>query len=838
MYITNLDEVVAALRPKLKEYLVLKKGIRANARKINCFVHEEHDPSMYFNPKTNDETVKCFGCLWSGDIFGAASAIENLPTNGEGWIKETVPHLAKLLDVPISLGEPTPEESEKAKFFKLTRDITDIALSNDDLESNAIKYADNRGWVQESLPIFSIEDDVLISRLVGMGWDAAELNRTLLIRSKYNSFFGLDKVTFVIEDHRARPVGFISRNIHEDATSKYINTQENVIFEKGKHLLGLPTALKEAKKYGLYIVEGPGDLAHLRRLGIINSVAVCSTALTEHHLLLLKQLGIRRIYLSFDWDNPGLIATQRVLEGVLGVASGIATYIVLSPQESFEDFKDNPKDPDEYLCKIKDPQAYLDLKKVSAFEWRLGQASEHDAPDVICTRMVPIIASEEAAVKRELLISTLSQFTGISASAILSDVNSLRDDKFNERIEKLSTAAKQYVAEVEEAPDNIMTHMAKHELEVEKIEKEYKKDTVGVNYQLARWDAVQEHRSRQKDNPDASSFKMNYFTAFHNAMAGGMNWANGCLMYMGGRSNSGKTATVITIGVDVAMSDPDALVILHSTDDSYEQLEPRIKTNVWRMTSGLEEHPLTIGMMVQPHLYLTPKPQAFHKAYAEVNDIFRDLLNQERLVVVDSEDGSTLTTLERNVRYYRARYPSKKIMLVCDNTHNYMDYSHLDSTARMTLISNRQKSLTAKYHACMIATAEYRKNMPQDPSKLKWPVDDDLADARALMYRPNVILHVYNDMNDREEYAEIFWQDEKEEIHPRLLLNFTKNKISTFKEKLVLDLDEKTVTLKPKSSSKALEEAEAFKEAKESKTVKVSGTKVVAIEASEFKEEK
>ncbi len=93
MYITNLDEVVPVLRGRLRDYLVLKLGIRANARKIKCFAHGDEDPSMHFNPKNDDETVKCFSCGWSGDIFAAAAHLENLPSSGSEWITQTIPAL-------------------------------------------------------------------------------------------------------------------------------------------------------------------------------------------------------------------------------------------------------------------------------------------------------------------------------------------------------------------------------------------------------------------------------------------------------------------------------------------------------------------------------------------------------------------------------------------------------------------------------------------------------------------------------------------------------------------------------------------------------------------------
>ena len=137
----------------------------------------------------------------------------------------------------------------------------------------------------------------------------------------------------------------------------------------------------------------------------------------------------------------------------------------------------------------------------------------------------------------------------------------------------------------------------------------------------------------------------------------------------------------------------------------------------------------------------------------------------------------------------------------------------------------------------MIATAEYRKNMPMDHSRFKLPVDDDLADARALMYRPNAIFHVYNDLHDRKEHAEIFWAGEDGKAYPRLLLHFTKNKISGFKDKLVLDLDPKSVTLQPKNPQTARIETDAFISQKSEGIVKTDGTSVIYIKANEYNNE-
>ena len=825
MYITDIDEVISLLRSKLSDYLALKIKDFDPTKKFKCFAHDDHDPSMHVNPKTGNETVKCFSCGYHGDIFTAAETFDSLPTNGHEWLTVTVPTLCDALNIEYSIGNLTQVDKERIALYKLAQDISDILASQKSKEN---PYLVERNWIQNLIPVGTIDPDELIARLVERGWDSAFINTSSFIKTRYMSFFGEDKVTFAIKDHCKRTVGFICRNLNfkEDNLPKYVNTPESSIYKKNQALMGIDVAYKEAKKYGLYVVEGPGDLMQLYRLGIKNAIAVCGTAFTENHLFYLKQIGIRKIFLNFDWDQAGYAATQRVLESILKTTSGVSTYVVEAPGGSI-------KDTDEFLKDKTSAADYLELRKISAFEWQLNSFSDSETPDVICQKMIPIIAAEETGVKRELLIKELAQHTTVSTAAISADVSAIRNNKFSEKLQKTKEIAEAYMRSVEQDPDNIRAHFATHEQAIEILEKEFKTDTIGINYQLSRFDAIQELRNSASEDESAASFKMNYFKDFVDNMNGGMSWASGALIYVGGRANSGKTATCLMIGTDIALSDENAIVIIHSTDDSYEQIEPRIKTNIYRMMRP-NGPPLTIGMVVQPKFHLRDLPQEYTDAFEEANSMFKSLIEQERLVIIDSEDGATLSTLERNLRYYRMRYPNKKIMMVCDNTHNYLDFMNLEQSSRMTMISNQQKNLTVKYHACMIATAEYRKNMPMDHSKLRLPVDDDLADARALMYRPNVIWHVYNDMHDRKEHAEIFWKDVDGNIRPRLLLHFTKNKISGFKDKLVLDLDPSTVSLKPVTSDQALKEAEDFRDLKDAGYITSNGKQVMYAEADEY----
>lgn len=823
MYVQNSDEIIPILRHKLRDYLVLKGVCEADEKKFLCPVHNDNTPSMMLNPKTGFQTAHCFACTANLDIFSAAALLDNLPENGSDWMMVTVPTLAKLFGITVQWGESTVQDQEKAKLYKLAQDISDIIEAPNYVNK---EYTQTRNWLNAFETCSTINEEDLINQLMNKGWSISDINDSLMIRTSKLSFFGLDKVTFTIRNHRGRPIAFISRNLSEG--QKYLNTTETPIYEKRKVLLGLDKALNQAKYDGLYIVEGPGDRAQLLRLGIKNVVATCGTAFTADHLNLVRMLGIKNLYFCFDWDQAGTLATARVFNEALKTGAGISCWVVEAP----EDMGANT-DPDSYLLQATEASQFTNLPKLTAFEWVMKNNSDNDSPDIICTRMVPIIALEPTAVKRELLIKRLQDFTGISYQSISSDVNSIRSHKYEERKNRLVAAAQQYIVEVERDPENAMSLLSQHEQDIGSIEQDYNKDHIGVNYQLARYNAIQDMKSQEGDTVDRAVFIMNHCKEFANVLSGGMIYTIGTLFYFGGRANSGKTATIIKLGIDVALSDPDARVIMHFTDDAYPQVEPRIKTNIAQMIHPRGEALLSVGMAASPRFNIETEED--WQIYQDADVKFRDLLSTEKLIILDQEDGSTLTPVEKVLKDIRQRFPQDKILIICDNTHNYTDYSYLDRTSQITQISNTQKALATKYRACVMATAEYRKNMPMDQTKMRLPVNDDLADAKALMYRSNVIVHVYNDLNDRMDAAEFFWVDPKRpnEALPRLSLIFSKNKVSPFKKSLTMDLDPDSVTLNEISTDQKRLDYERYQA---NEGIQIIGGQIVKV-ATDYTEE-
>lgn len=800
MVITDVEEAILALKPRLRQYLGLKLGTKTDQKMIRCFAHPDDTPSMSFPPGQNDEVVHCHGCGWTGNIFRACAEIEGMPGDGPGWLSETLPHLGDQLGLQIRLGEPSRESLERARLFKFCGDIEYVLRTSGGVPD----YVDKRNWINPDLFVGSIDDARLMQELREMGWDQGFINSSRIVRGLRNSYFGEDKVTFTIKDHRGRVCGFISRQLEDGIKPKYVNSPDSLIFSKSEVMMGLDTALKTAKKQGLIVVEGPGDLAQLRRLGIQNSAAVCGTALTNRHLQMLRLLGIQSVYLCMDWDTAGVISTQKILKNEVAGNKGLGFYVIEPPADS------SIVDLDELLREVEDAEAFEQLTSVTGFEWMLKTQPEHLAPDKICEEMIPLIAVEPAAVRREILMRTLAEYTGVSYQSIFSDVFSQLNNKAEERRRRLTAAIEKYNSAASSDPGNIQSIISTHEREVMEIEKDYQSESIGAGYQLSRYKAIQERKQSAEDDTDQTEFKSKIFKDFWKLFQGGLSITDGPLFYVGGRAHSGKTLMVTSIAMDVLYNDPDAGVIIHTIDDSFPQIEPRLKTTLAKLMFPYEYHDFSVGMAANPTRNVASKKH--REMYAEVDLFFSGVLADERLIVLDQDDGSTLSALERNVRYFRQKYPNKKLFIVLDNTHNYMDFLNLDAQNRMRCISDAQKTIAGKYHACVMATVEYRKNMPQDTTRMKLPIDDDIADSRALTYRPNVIMHVYNDLQDRgPDSAEIFRTEPgSTEKLPRLLICVTKNKITGVKERVTYDLAVNSLTLEYCDINKARNETMSY----------------------------
>ncbi len=283
-----------------------------------CPFHDNRrTPAFVVFPET--QTWKCFGCGKGGDVFTFLQEKENLDFG------EALRILARRAGVPLEAQRrgPEPHEhlrallEEAAVFFRhylhapegreAYAYIRGRGLTDATIEAFGLGYAP-RGY-ETLLRHFRAQghrlEDLIAAGLVTRREDAAGEGRV------YDRF--RHRLMFPIRDARGRMAGFGARTLDPDGVPKYLNSPQGPLFDKGRLLYGLDKAKKAIRERGLaVIVEGYMDVIALHQAGHGYAVSPMGTALTEHHLRLLKRYT-RTIVLALDPDAAG---QRAVLRGV------------------------------------------------------------------------------------------------------------------------------------------------------------------------------------------------------------------------------------------------------------------------------------------------------------------------------------------------------------------------------------------------------------------------------------------------------------------------------------------------------------------------------------------
>ena len=330
------------------QYVTLKRSGR-NFLGL-CPFHKEKSPSFSVSP--DKQIFHCFGCNVGGDVLRFVSKIENLS------FRETIEMLAEksAVELPILEGQTDNRQLElKAKVYEINKLAAEFyhenlykpnakpaqeyvkkrKLDNATLKNFLIGYSGNFNELYTMLKQKGYaEEEILASSLVNKTQDGKFIDR----------FRG--RLMFPILDIRNRVIAFGGR-VLDDSKPKYINSPENIVYSKGRHLFGLNVAKKyETKMKKIIIVEGYMDAISLHQRGIHNVVASLGTAMTEQQGHLLRNNG-EQVIIGYDSDGAGQAATMRGLDILQSMGCDIRILQI-----------DGAKDPDEFVIKY-GPERFL-----------------------------------------------------------------------------------------------------------------------------------------------------------------------------------------------------------------------------------------------------------------------------------------------------------------------------------------------------------------------------------------------------------------------------------------------------------------------------------------------
>ena len=387
-----------------------------------CPFHKEKSPSFSVSP--DKQIFHCFGCGAGGNVIHFISKIENAD------FKEAIGILANRAGIEL----PTLNNYEDNKTALLKSKVYEInQIAAEFYHQNLYKPTSKIG--QEYIKKRKLDNRTLKSFLIGYSGNFDELYRILkqkgfteeeilassLVNKKDDGKY-IDRfrkrVMFPIQDTRNKVIAFGGR-VTDDSKPKYINSPENIVYSKGRHLFGLNVA-KRGELKNIIIVEGYMDAISLYQRGITNVVASLGTALTEAQGRLLRRYS-ERVTIGYDSDGAGQAATLRGLEILQNIGCDVRILQI-----------SGAKDPDEYVIKY-GPERFLKCveQAISLVEFKVKMLKQSLNLDNIndkikfLNQVAKILSNVTNSIERELYVEKIANEYNVSKEAIYGEVNKL-----------------------------------------------------------------------------------------------------------------------------------------------------------------------------------------------------------------------------------------------------------------------------------------------------------------------------------------------------------------------------------------------------------------------------
>lgn len=444
------DELIDEIRNKndivdvISQYVTLKRSGR-NFFGL-CPFHKEKSPSFSVSP--DKQIFHCFGCGVGGNVFHFLQKIENIS------FLEALESLANQAGINL----PTLDNAVDDKLIRLKSKvykINEIAANfyHERLykpeSKQAQDYIKKRRLDNKTLKNFLIgysgNFNELYMELKRQGFTEEEILASCLVNKNENGKY-IDRfrrrLMFPIQDTRNRIIAFGGR-VLDDSKPKYINSPENIVYHKGRHLFGLNIAKKvEIKK--IIIVEGYMDAISLHQRGIHNAVASLGTALTEQQGRLLRKSS-EQIIIGYDADGAGQAATLRGLEILQNLGCDIRILQIYGA-----------KDPDEFVTKY-GPERFqkcvdnaisLVEYKIKMLKQKLNLENTNDKIKFL-NEIAKVLAKVTNNIEREVYIEKISSDYHISKEAIYSEINKLLYKK-KDNLKTIETASRVVIKKKED----------------------------------------------------------------------------------------------------------------------------------------------------------------------------------------------------------------------------------------------------------------------------------------------------------------------------------------------------------------------------------------------------
>ena len=420
------DEIIEEVRQNNDIVDIISQYVHLTRKGRNyfglCPFHNEKSPSFSVSP--DRQIFHCFGCGIGGNVYTFLMKIEGIT------FREALEQLAEKTNIQLPTLEnsaDTAREELKAKVYKVNEFTAEFYHQNlyKPVAKIAQEYVKKRRMNNETLEAYKIgysgKFDELYKALKAQGFGEKEILESGLVNKNDNGTYidrYRNRLMFPICDARGKVIAFGGR-VLDDSKPKYINSPENVVYSKGRHLFGLNVAKKDSAKK-ILIVEGYMDVISLHQRGITNVVGALGTALTEQQGWLLRRTT-EQVILGFDADGAGQTAIARSMEILQKMGCDMRVLQI-----------EGAKDPDEFIVKFGEGRFKLAIDNaISLVEFKVKNLKKdfnlENTGDKIkfLNEIAKILSKVENTMEREIYIEKIAKGYNISKEAIYAEVNKL-----------------------------------------------------------------------------------------------------------------------------------------------------------------------------------------------------------------------------------------------------------------------------------------------------------------------------------------------------------------------------------------------------------------------------
>ena len=431
-----------------------------------CPFHGEKTASFSVAPDKG--IFYCFGCHKGGSVINFEMEIEGLS------YPDAVRALAKRVGMEVPEDEQYQNRyRQQERLWALSKEAARFfhAQLYAPAGAEGLAYAQKRGISKATLTKFGIgfapdSWSALCDAMREKGYTEEELKESGLVSVSQKNGHIYDRfrnrLMFPIIDIRGNVIGFGGR-VMDNATPKYLNSPETIIFNKRRNLFALNLAKKTKLGY-MILVEGYMDAVALHQYGFDCAVASLGTSLTGEHATLLSRYT-EQVMLIYDGDEAGQNATKRAIPMLEKAGLQVK---VLQMRDA--------KDPDEFLKKFGADRFRLLLEESSnRVEYQLRgiqkkyNLSEDDQRVQFISEAAEFISTLGSAVSREIYGGRVAEAAGITPESMKIEVEKAfrrrvaREKKKQERID-LSPAISLQPKDRNIRYDNVKSAMAEENL--------------------------------------------------------------------------------------------------------------------------------------------------------------------------------------------------------------------------------------------------------------------------------------------------------------------------------------------------------------------------------------